>query len=192
MSSTVYLITGANRGLGRGIAEAVLVRPNTTVIAAVRDPSAPSAQSLQSLRTTPSSKVIVVKVDSRSPTDAAAAVQKLEDQGIITYVDVVIANAGISNDFSTVHEVPIPVLQEHVEVNGYGPIYLFQAVYPLLKKSRKPIFVGVGSPLGSIGGMELRPYPNAAYGPSKAILHWTVRKIHFESKDMISFVVDPG
>jgi norsolorinic acid ketoreductase len=112
---------------------------------------------VQSVPRGESSNLIVVKVDSKSPTDPAAAVEILQTEHGINHLDVVIANAGISDDFSTVHEVPIPVIREHVEVNGYGPIYLYQSVYPLLKKSTKPTFVGVGSPLGSIGGMEQRP-----------------------------------
>ncbi|KAK1143053.1 hypothetical protein N8T08_007117 [Aspergillus melleus] len=192
MANTVYLITGASRGIGRGLAEAFLSRSNNTIIAAVRNPADASSQSLQSLPKGDSSRLIVVKVDSKSPTDPAAAVETLRSEHGIDHLDVVIANAGISQDFSPVHAVPIAVLREHVEVNSYGPIYLYQAVYPLLKKSAKPTFVGVGSPLGSIGGMEQRPYPCAAYGPSKAILHWIVRKIHFENEGFVSFVADPG
>ncbi|KAJ5487065.1 hypothetical protein N7530_001365 [Penicillium desertorum] len=192
MSNTIYLITGASRGIGRGLTETFLARSNSTVIAAVRDPVGASSQTLQSLPKGESSRLLVVKVDSKSPTDPTAAIETLQREHGIDHIDVVIANAGISEDFSAVHEVSIPVLQEHVEVNGYGPIYLYQAVYPLLKKSKKPTFVGVGSPIGSIGGMEQRPYPCAAYGPSKAILHWIVRKIHFENEDFVSFVADPG
>ncbi|KAJ5276725.1 hypothetical protein N7524_002878 [Penicillium chrysogenum] len=192
MTNTIYLITGASRGIGRGLTETFLARSNSTVIAAVRDPVVASSQSLQSLPKGESSRLIVVKVDSKSPTDPTAAIETLHSEHGIDHIDVVIANAGISEDFSTVHEVSIPVLHDHVEVNGYGPIYLYQAAYPLLKKSKKPTFVGVGSPIGSIGGMEQRPYPCAAYGPSKAILHWIVRKIHFENEEFVSFVADPG
>lgn len=192
MSNTIYLITGASRGIGRGLVETFLSRSNTTVIAAVREPVGASSQSLQLLHKGESSRLITLKVDSNSPTDPAVAVEILQREQGIDHLDVVIANAGISEDFSPVHEVPIPVLRQHVEVNGYGPIYLYQAIYPLLKKSKKPMFVGIGSPMGSIGGMEQRPYPCAAYGPSKAILHWIVRKIHFENEDFVSFVADPG
>ncbi|KAJ5522422.1 hypothetical protein N7527_006537 [Penicillium freii] len=192
MTSTVYLITGSSRGIGRGLVETFLARSNTTVIAAVRDPASAPSQSLQSLSKGGSSRLIVVKIDAKSPTDPATAVETLQTEHSIDHIDVVIANAGISEDFSPVHEVSVPVIQQHVEVNAYGPIYLYQAVYPLLKKSTKPTFVGVGSPLGSIGGMEQRLFPNAAYGPSKAMLHWIVRKIHFENEDFVSFVSDPG
>lgn len=192
MTNTIYLITGANRGIGRGLAETFLARPNTTVIAAVRDPASASSQSLQSLPKGNSSHLITVKVDSKSSTDPTTVVEALQKENGIDHLDVVIANAGISQDFSPVHGVSIPVLQEHIEVNAYGPIYLYQAVYALLKKSKKPTFVGLGSPIGSIGGMEQRPYSCAGYGPSKAILHWITRKIHFENEDFVSFVADPG
>jgi norsolorinic acid ketoreductase len=136
--------------------------------------------------------LIVVQINSKSSTDPFAAIENLQRNHGIDHLDVVIANAGISEDFSPVHSVPIPVLHEHIEVNAYGPLYLYQASYSLLKKSKKPTFVGVGSALGSIGGMEQRPYPCAAYGPSKAILHWIVRKIHFENEEFFSFIADPG
>ncbi|KAJ5115666.1 hypothetical protein N7456_000014 [Penicillium angulare] len=192
MTNTIFLITGASRGIGRGLVETFLARSNITVIAAVRDPASASSQSLQSLPKGESSVLVTVKIESTSPTDPEAAVEILTKDHGIDHLDVVIANAGISDDFSTVHEVPIPVLRHHIEVNSYGPIYLYQAVYPLLKKSKTPTFVGVGSPLGSISGMEQRPYPCAAYGPSKAILHWIVRKIHFENEEFVSFIADPG
>jgi norsolorinic acid ketoreductase len=136
--------------------------------------------------------LIVVQINSKSSTDPFAAIENLQRNHGIDHLDVVIANAGISEDFSPVHSVLIPVLHEHIEVNAYGPLYLYQASYSLLKKSKKPTFVGVGSALGSIGGMEQRPYPCAAYGPSKAILHWIVRKIHFENEEFFSFIADPG
>ncbi|KAL2824208.1 NAD(P)-binding protein [Aspergillus cavernicola] len=192
MGNTIYLITGASRGIGRGLTEVLLARPNTTVIAAVRSPASRHSQSVQILSKGSGSHLILVKIESKTPIDPEIMVQTLQDKHQIDYLDVVIANAGISEDFSPVHSISIDTVREHIEVNSLGPLYLYQAVYPLLKKSKKPIFVGVGSPLGSIGGMERTPYPSGAYGPSKAMLHWMVRKIHFENEYLISFVVDPG
>ena len=83
-------------------------------------------------------------------------------------------------------------LQEHIQVNVYGPLTLFQATLPLLERSANPKFAAVGSPLGSIGGMESRPFPSASYGISKAALHWIVRKIHQEHSNITAFVLDPG
>lgn len=38
MAPIIVLITGANRGIGKGLLEKYLARPNHTVIGTVRDP----------------------------------------------------------------------------------------------------------------------------------------------------------
>lgn len=161
------------------------------MIAGVRDLTSPNTKALSGLPAGKDSKLIPVKIDSRSEPDAAAAIKALQTQGI-NHIDILIANAAVGTDSLPVANVPIAVVKEHVEVNGYGPLYLFQAALPLLNKSAKPIFVGVGSPMGSIGGMDQRPYAAGGYGPSKAFLHYIVRKVHFEHENIISFVLDPG
>jgi norsolorinic acid ketoreductase len=179
-------------GLGRGLAELFLSRPNNIVVAAVRDPTSESSQSLLNATTGVSSTVILVKIDSISETDAKDAVRILQDQHGITHLDVVIANAGQSSDLTTVSTVTMAEMRHALAVNSYGPILLFQAVLPLLEKSRNPIFATMGSMMGTTGGMEQRPYPGAPYGPSKAVLNWITRKVHFEHENIIAFVLDPG
>lgn len=166
-------------------------RPNTTVIAAVRDPSSASSKALTSLPTGSGSKVILVKIDAKSDTDAPAAAKQLEAAGI-THIDVLLANAGICTEGTRVEDVRLSVVQEHIDVNVYGTLRLFRAFLPLLVKSQAPKFVALGSPMGSVTGMEQRPYPAAAYGASKALLHWYVRKISIEHPEITSLVVDPG
>jgi norsolorinic acid ketoreductase len=165
------------------------VRPGNTVIAAVR--SVGSSESLKSLPTGDGSKLIIVGLDYKDPQGAKKAVEEIQSQGI-TCIDVVIANAAIAYDYSTVATVDFEVVKDHVEVNAYGPLLLFQAVLPLLEKASNPKFAALGTPMGSIGGMETRPFPGAAYGMSKAALHWVVRKVHFEHPNITAFVLDPG
>ena len=104
-----------------------------------------------------------------------------------------IANAAVQNQIFTplAHVDPLQV-QEHLSVNAVGALVLFQAVLPLLHKAPQPKFVMLGSPMGSIGGMEKRPVPMGAYGVSKAAAHYLVRKIHFENDRLIAFAIDPG
>lgn len=88
-------------------------------------------------------------------------------------------------------------MKAHFAVNTVGPVVLFQAVLPLLLKKAAadvaaPKFVTVGSSAGSIGGMEQRPFPNAAYAPSKAAVHYLTKKIHVEHPELIALPVDPG
>ena len=137
-----------------------------------------------------------MKIDSLEPSDAKAAVQTLQNKHRITSLDVIIANAGISSPkaFSPVASVKIEDVKEHVDVNTIGPLALFQATLPLLEKATHGPgkFVTVSSPIGSIGGMEQRPFPMSAYGASKAALNYLTRKIHFEHENLIAFAIDPG
>ncbi|KAI4627101.1 uncharacterized protein J4E87_004443 [Alternaria ethzedia] len=189
MAGTTYLITGAARGLGKAMVETYLARPNNTVIAVARTTS--SAEPLKSLPTGKDSKLIVIAYDSRDAEGPKKAIEQLKSQGI-TSIDTVIANAGISSDYAPVASVSLDVLKSHVEVNAYGPLLLFQAVLPMLLKSSNPKFAALGTPIASITGMESRPFPMAAYGMSKVMLHWMVCKAHFDHPELTAFVLDPG
>lgn len=177
--------------------EAYLARPHHTVIATVRDPASPSSKPLYDLPKSPSSRLILVKIDSSSPTDADEAVAKLQENGISS-LDVVIANAGIANTYPFVHEALAENMLEHFTVNVIGVVTLFRAVRPLLlqaaSKGKEPKFVTMSSSAGSIGGQDKVPVPNAAYGPSKAALNWITLKIHLENKDLglCTFAMHPG
>jgi norsolorinic acid ketoreductase len=179
MPSTTYLITGANRGIGKGLTAALLQRPHTTIIAGVRDPAV-SATILDSLPTAAGSKVIVVKIDSQSETDAKEAVSQLSTQHNITSLDVVIANAGIAHSGTSVAQTSSESLRDHLNTNAIGPVLLFQAFRPLLQASKcgNPVFLATSTVVGSIGGQEALaglPPVLSPYGASKAALNWVVR-----------------
>ncbi|KAB2572375.1 putative sterigmatocystin biosynthesis ketoreductase stcE [Lasiodiplodia theobromae] len=195
--NTVVLITGVNRGIGHGLFKTYLSRPNHVVIGAVRDPLNPLSKSLLDLPAAEGSKAIVVKIDSASETDPFEAVKSLQVDYGVTKLDVVIANAGILKNFPQVKDVRPAEMKEHFDVNVVGPVVLFQAVLPLLEAATKdgaspPKFITIGSSAGSIGGMELRPFPNAAYAPGKAALHYLTKKIHTEHPELIALPIDPG
>jgi Dehydrogenases with different specificities (related to short-chain alcohol dehydrogenases) len=69
MAPTIVLITGANRGIGKGILELYLQKPNHTVIAANRDPSHPTSAALADLSKAKGTTLEVIKLDVLSPTD---------------------------------------------------------------------------------------------------------------------------
>ncbi|MCJ1361036.1 hypothetical protein MMC16_000133 [Acarospora aff. strigata] len=190
--STV-LISGANKGVGHGFVQKYLLRPNATVIGTIRDPSAAASKALYDLPKAEGSKVIVVRVESTSDTDALEAVKSLSDQGV-TKLDVVIANAGIFKlaAFQKVADMKTSDLLEHVDINAAGVVRLFQAVLPLLQKASKPKFMAVSSAVATIAGMEYIPFTLSSYGASKAALNYLTRRIHFENEDLIAFAVHPG
>lgn len=192
-----YLITGANRGIGRGFVQKFLQRTATIVIAAVRDPSSASSKSLQDLPKGAGSKLITVKLDSTISTDAAEAVAHLQTEHGLSSIDVVVANAGISVGGATVRQTTAANITEHFIVNTTGPVMLFQATADLLKASKtgNPIFVATSTIIGSIGSMDaLADFPStrSPYGGSKAALNWFVRRLHFEEPWLTSFVFHPG
>ncbi|KAJ5632857.1 Short-chain dehydrogenase/reductase SDR [Penicillium lividum] len=177
MAPTIVLITGANRGIGKGILELYLKKPDHTVIAANRDPSHASSLALADLPKAKGTTLHVIKIDALSPTDPAAGVETLAAKGI-THIDILIANAGIALSWPKVTEVKVADIQKHVDVNVYGFIYLYQAFQPLLKDAQAP--------------KNFVLMQNAAYAPTKAVQHWYTKAISVEDSWLNAFPIDPG
>ncbi|PWY73894.1 putative NADPH-dependent 1-acyl dihydroxyacetone phosphate reductase [Aspergillus sclerotioniger CBS 115572] len=186
MPPTIVFITGTNRGIGKGILELYLKKPNHTVIAANRDPNHPTSTALADLPKAEGTTLLIVKHEATSPTDSAAAVKELLAQGI-SHIDILIANAAIALCWPKVSEVKVEDIQKHVDVNVYGFIRLYQAFRPLLQEARDPKWVTIGSNAGNFG-----PFPNAAYAPSKVVQHWYTRSISAEDPWLTAFPIDPG
>ncbi|KAL8658262.1 MAG: hypothetical protein Q9202_007604, partial [Teloschistes flavicans] len=140
--------------IGRGLVATYLLRPSTTVIAAVRDPTDPFARSLYDLPTynpstptsppppsptstshpptTPPTRLILIKIDALSETDPAAAIALLRTEHAIQTLDVVISNSGIAKYVGEVRGTPPAELRDHFDVNCVGHLVLFQAVWGML------------------------------------------------------------
>jgi norsolorinic acid ketoreductase len=196
MPSLTYLITGANRGIGKGFTSTLLQRPNTTVIAAVRDVEKSTA-TLDALPKASGSKLIIVKLDSSVEADAKNAVAHLKSEHNISALDIVIANAGIAHSGTTIINTSVSALHDHFAVNTVAPILLFQAFSPLLRAapSGNPIFLAISTAIGSIGiqaGLSSFPQVFSPYGASKAALNWAVARIHFEEEWLTAYVTHPG
>ncbi|KAK6824706.1 toxin biosynthesis [Apiospora arundinis] len=193
MVPTIVLITGCNRGIGRGLLELYLAKPHHTVIAAVRDPQHETSQEMLKLPTAEGTTLIVIKIDSTIQSDPAAAFAQLAARApAIDHLDVVIANAGIAQLYATVAEVTAAQMQEHIEANVYGLVWLYQAARPLLQKSsqRHPVWVTMGSSAAYL--TNFLPMKNAAYAPSKVVGHWLTKAMHTEEPWLTAFPIDPG
>lgn len=194
--NTIYLVTGANRGIGRGLVAAYLLQPNTTVVAVVRDPSHPTAASLPELAAAENSKLIVAKLNSLVEEDFAALPRTLAAQGV-TKLDIVVANAGHSSGFKDVLNTTADDLKYDFEVNTVSNLRLFQALWPQVEKSTAvggKKWVMMTSGLGSIELQDQISWPNTAYGVSKAGINWLARKISLELKEqgLLALALHPG
>lgn len=169
-----------------------LARPNTTVIAAVRDVSSEQAKLLRTLTKGNGSRPIIVSLDAVIAASTAQTASEILIKHHIDHLDIVIANAGICNSWGPVQEVDESDMYTHFEVNTMGPLRLFQAMAPLLQKARTPKFVYISTQLASIGGIGQTPTLTVAYGISKAAGNYLVRKVHAENEHLIALVFDPG
>lgn len=185
------MITGSARGIGRGLVQGLLKRPQTTVFAGVRDTNASAATELQRFETGSGSKLILLKLDATKKSDNEAAVSTIKSHGI-SHVDVVIANAGIATGLHKSTEIPEKDFLETYQANTLGPIFLFQAVEPLLSAASNPRFFVTTSLLGSVGFASELPVPVAAYGISKAGINWFLRKMHGEFPNITFVPIHPG
>lgn len=162
-------------GIGRALAEAYLSRPNHTVIGSVRDSTAPSVQALKDFpATAASSRLLLVTIESTSAEDVAKAVKDIEAAGV-THLDIVIANAGICPAPTPLTTVDVKDVMTVFTVNTVGPIILYQALWPLLKKSPggSPKWLSVSSAAGSLAYLEVHgTFALPAYGISKAGMNW--------------------
>ncbi|TDZ25141.1 Norsolorinic acid ketoreductase nor1 [Colletotrichum orbiculare MAFF 240422] len=191
MSPTTVLITGANRGLGKGLLQRFLALPNHVVVAANRDPEHPSSKALDDLPKAEGTRLVIVKIDACVEQTSHAAVEELQARHGIESLDIVVANAGVSYVWPSVADLSISDLRAHIEPNVYGVVALFQATRGLLNKStKKPMFLPMGSTAGCIENQP--PISNSAYGPSKAALNWFGVRINAEEDWLNAWVLGPG
>ncbi|KAL4864027.1 hypothetical protein BDV12DRAFT_206050 [Aspergillus spectabilis] len=196
-NNTIYVVTGANRGLGLGLVKSLLGRRSTTIIASVRNNE--SDEALKSEITTvtagPNSILHIIHLDfstAIAPSKILEAVTtKVTD---ITHIDVLIANAGFAAPMSPVLTTTPEDLRQSFEVNTIAPLLVFQAFWPLLQKSptAAPKVIMINSSVGSISAQE--PIPGGAYGPSRAAGNWLTRAIHLqhEADGFIAVALHPG
>jgi len=185
-SKTVYLISGANRGIGYGLAATLAERPNTVVFAGARDPATQALKDLSAKH----SNVHPVKLTSADQSDNEAAIAEIERTA--GQLDVIIANAGISKHYGPLATTAISEFQEHFAVNTLGPVVLFQAAQKLLLASPTgaPVFALISSGAGSISRyMNLSA---GAYGASKAAANFLVKVLDTENPTLVAMAISPG
>ncbi|KZO92374.1 NAD(P)-binding protein [Calocera viscosa TUFC12733] len=188
MAPTVYLVSGANRGIGLGIVTALAMRPDVVVFAGTRNPA--TSSDLSALETKYPDKVHTVKLNSADRADIDAAIAEIKR--VVGKLDVIIANAGIAKYFGGIADMPLDEIREHFEVNVVGPTVLFQSAWPLLKASSKPEFVVISSAAGSIAAGAALPVGFFAYGVSKAGVNYLAMKLHSEHPELVVVDIHPG
>jgi NAD(P)-dependent dehydrogenase (short-subunit alcohol dehydrogenase family) len=138
ISGSVALVTGANRGLGRAIARALVERGAGTVYAGARDPG-----------TVIDPGLVPVKLDITDPADIAAAAARCGD------VTLLVNNAGVYHPGSLLGPATLDDARHEMEINYFGTLALSRAFAPILGANGGGALVNVLSVLShvSVPGM---------------------------------------
>ena len=176
MEKTI-LITGANRGIGLGLAQYAALR-GYKVIGTARDPG--SADELNA-SSGPEGAVRVEQLDSSLSESVEALAQKLVDVPI----DIVINNAGIfPHECDSLVDFDDTAFIRCMQTNTLGPIYVTRALLPNLKKSDQKTVVQISSNLGSIHDASKGEMGFLGYRTSKAALNMVTATIAHELRPM--------
>jgi NAD(P)-dependent dehydrogenase (short-subunit alcohol dehydrogenase family) len=165
MNESTALVTGANKGIGRHIA-VQLAAAGLTVYVGSRDTE-------RGQRTVDeiggSARLLILDVtDDGSVADAARQVETL---------DVLVNNAGISENLNTATETDVDSFRRTYETNLFAVVAVTNAFLPALRRSARPRIVNISSGTGSLG-WSTGPQPQfpavgsgAAYRSSKTALN---------------------
>jgi len=147
---TIALVTGANKGIGRAIAER-LAGLGMTVLVGARD-ARRGEEAAAALRSAGGDAYpIIMDVTGPASIEAAAA----EVAGRFGHLDVLVNNAGISGDRpgQAPGAVDLATVRAVFETNVFGVIMVTEALLPLLRRSDAARIVNVSSGVGSLRNM---------------------------------------
>jgi len=155
IDGTIALVTGANRGIGRALAEALLERGATKVYATARDP-----KGLEDLRQRHGDRVVPLRLDVTDADQVAAAVDAAGD------VRLVVNNAGVALGADLTQATILEHARSEMEVNYFAPLHLVQRLARTLAENGGGAVVNISSVAG-LTNIPLFP----TYGASKAAVH---------------------
>jgi NAD(P)-dependent dehydrogenase (short-subunit alcohol dehydrogenase family) len=179
------VITGANRGIGLGLARAFAARGDE-IWAGARRPD--EARELQALAAASNGRVHVHPVDVRDDAQVRAFAAAVGDAP----VDVLVNNAGVASPWSKgLMDLDLDEAMRLFDTNALGALRVTRALIPNLRAARGKI-VNMTSLMGSIADNGSgRAYP---YRMSKAALNMATRNLEHEVKGFggVAVALHPG
>lgn len=151
---SVFLVTGASRGLGRSIVTAALADGHR-VVAGARD-----VRALDDLDVPAAAELVTVPLDVTEPEAARAAVDAAVER--FGRLDVLVNNAGYAN-LASIEDVDPGDFRAQVETNLFGVVTLTQAALPVMREQASGHIVQVSSVGGRLATPGLGAYQTAKW-----------------------------
>jgi len=122
IKGTIALVTGANRGIGRALSEALLRRDVAKVYATARRDS-----DLEAIARLDAERIIPVRLDVTDQRQLAHAAQQAGD------VQILFNNAGVL-DFGSVLDASPEAFRRNLDVNFFGVLHTTRAFAPVIER----------------------------------------------------------
>ena len=171
------LVTGANRGIGKALVQALLSKGASKVYAAARD-----INSLTEVTALDPKRVQALTLDITRPDQIAAAVKAAPD------VQILINNAGVLSGGDLL-SANIADVERDIATNAFGTLAVIRAFVPALEKNAKSAIVNL------LSVVSLAPMPGiAGYSASKAALNSFTQALRpvLAAKGISTYGVFPG
>jgi NAD(P)-dependent dehydrogenase (short-subunit alcohol dehydrogenase family) len=154
IEGSIALVTGANRGIGRAITDALLERGAKKVYAGARDP-----KTVQALKQRYGPRVVPLQLDVTRTDQITEIAHQTPD------VELLFNNAGVATATELTSEAIVDEARREMEVNYFGALRMLQGFTDTLVR-RGGAIVNIGSAAG-LTNVPIQP----TYSASKAALH---------------------
>lgn len=174
LENKTVLVSGANRGIGKSLVDALLKRGVKKVYATARKP--------EQLPDFDDDRVVPVKLDITDGQQIKQAAAEASD------VDMLVNNAGVAA-FSSLISGTMKLVSRDMDTNYYGTLNMIREFLPALEQKKDPVIVN----MVTIGAFVNFPFLGG-YCASKAALFSLTQGIRIElaSKNIAVHSVNPG
>ncbi len=145
LSTKVAFITGGTKGIGFGVAEAMMFEGMNVAITSRTKKAAEEAAKLLNSLSKDGGEAIGLEADVRDFSSQEKAVEEVVKR--FGKIDVVIANAGLGH-FASVEDLTIEQWQETIDTNLTGPFFSLKATLEQLKVN-KGYYITISSLAGT-------------------------------------------
>lgn len=179
--SKVWFVTGANSGIGEGIAKAALEAGDRVVA---------TGRNMDKLRATfadaDAVNLALVQLDITDQARAGAAVAETVER--FGSLDVLVNNAG-NSILGNFEDLSTADFERQFQTNFYGVVHVMRAALPIMRKQRSGHIINISSVAGGAGLMHC-----AAYSASKFAVEGLTQAVAAEVEPfgIKVTIVEPG